>query len=82
MDWLAVVTFIIDTITKLEPLIAQIIAEIEKLIAGGQPVPAALSNQLYSLQRQQLEAYSQYTNLPPLVMKMHQTLLATLKKSP
>jgi hypothetical protein len=82
MEWLSIVTFIISAITSLEPIIQQIIKEIEALIAAGQPVPAALSNQLYSMQRQQQEAYAQYSSLPPLVMQQHKALLAQLKKTP
>jgi hypothetical protein len=96
--WLTIITFIINTISQLgpiiaaaEPIIEQIWAEIQNLINSGQPVPASMYAQLASAQQAQINAkasiagaYAMLQGIPPAVMAepAHKALLAQLKKTP
>ena len=95
--WLTIITFIVNTISQLgpviaaaEPIIDAIVTEIQNLINAGQPVPAALYVSLAAAQQTEINAraavagaYAMLQGIPAPAMSepASQTLLAKLKKS-
>lgn len=71
MNWLAIITFIENTITAIEPIIAAIIAEIQSLINGGSPVPASLYATLAAAQAHHAGAYAMLESVPATQLSTH-----------